>query len=786
MKGFIIYPTYRILNGKAQIMLFGRLENGDSFVTINDFKPYFWIKKDDRKKAEKILEELKIESVKITDSDFRNFDDETVSKVILTIPREVPELKKIFLDKNIVCYEADIRFSYRFMIDHNLKACMEIKAEAKKPTEEDGFFVDKIFENPELKPAEYWPQLDVLSIDIETNMKGNKIFSISLYSKKIKKVLIVKQGSFENAESFSTEKELLEAFKRIILQLDPDVITGWNLIDFDFKILKDSFKANAIPFILGRQNRECTLRLTDSFFRDSSANFPGRAIIDAIHLMKVSFLRLEDYKLNTAAKTILGEEKLITSTNRGQEIEELYEKAPQKLIDYNLKDSELVFKILEKSKVLELSIRRSILTRMQLDRVNASIASFDSLYLRELKERKIVAPSSFASESDERIKGGFVMQSKPGIYKGIILLDFKSLYPSIIRTFNIDPYTFVPQEKFRLLSEKEKSQLIEAPNKAHFRTQEGVLPILIQRLWDQRDLAKKRKDQLASQAIKILMNSFFGILANPTCRFYSLELANAITHFGQFLIKLTAKKIEEKGYEVIYSDTDSIFVNTKKDNMENAEKIGIELQNYINDFYNKYVKENYRRKTFLELEFEKAFNKFLMPRVRGSEKGAKKRYAGLIEKNGKEQIIIVGLEFVRRDWTEVSKKFQMGLLEHIFHDKPVADYTKKFVEDLKAGKMDSSLIYKKAIRKGVSEYVKTTPPHIKAARKLGREVPGIIEYVMTVNGPESIEKNPSKLDYGHYIEKQIKPIADSILSFQDQSFDDIVSKHKQTTLAGFG
>ncbi|MFH2027907.1 MAG: DNA polymerase II [Nanoarchaeota archaeon] len=783
MKGFVIYPTYRVLNGKSQVMLFGKLENGESFVTINDFMPYFWIKRKDKERCEQIIKEMGV-SITINNEDYIDFDDDKVSKVIVNIPREVPELRKIFLDKNIACYEADVRFSYRFMMDHNIKGSLDIEGNFRKPSAEDKLTVDRIYENAEVKGTEYWPKLDVLSIDIETSMDGNKIFAISLYSEKVKKVLLVKEGNYKNADCFKTEKDMLIAFKEHILSLDPDVIIGWNLIDFDFMVLKEKFKAHKIPFVLGRNDRECNLNINESFFNDSSANFPGRAIIDGIHLMKVSFIRLDDYKLNTAAKTILGDEKLLTQEHRGKEIEELYEKDPQRLVDYNLKDSVLVYDLINKANVLDLSIRRSLLTGMQLDRVNASIASLDSLYLRELKARKIVAPSVASNEREERIKGGFVMASKPGIYKGIIVLDFKSLYPSIIRTFNIDPYSFVPNEKYIHLNDDEKRSLIESPNKAHFRNELGILPDILARLWKQRDIAKKEKDQLSSQAIKILMNSFFGVLANPNCRFYSLEMANGITHFGQFLNKLTAKKIEEEGYEVIYGDTDSIFVNVK--DIKHAEKIGKELQDYINDFYNRYVEENFKRKSYLELEFEKSFEKFLMPKVRGSEVGAKKRYAGLIEKNGKKEIVIVGLEFVRRDWTEVSKQFQMGLLEHIFNDEPYEKFVRDFVNDLKTGKMDKLLVYKKSIRKGVSQYTKTTPPHIKAARILGRELPGIIEYVMTVNGPEPLEKTSSSLDYGHYIEKQIKPIADSMLSFQDRSFDDLLQNHKQMSLGSFG
>jgi len=174
-----------------------------------------------------------------------------------------------------------------------------------------------------------------------------------------------------------------------------------------------------------------------------------------------------------------------------------------------------------------------------------------------------------------------------------------------------------------------------------------------------------------------------------------------------------------------------------------------------------------------------------MPRARGSEKGAKKRYAGLINKKGKEKIEFTGLEFVRRDWTELSKKFQLELLDRIFHKKEVADFVKKFVDDLKKGKYDSLLVYRKALRKELSEYVKTPPPHVKAARLLDKIEDNVIKYVITENGPEPIQKLKSKLDYEHYITKQIKPLADSVLSFYSVNFDDLLQGNKQKTLFSY-
>jgi DNA polymerase II len=180
-----------------------------------------------------------------------------------------------------------------------------------------------------------------------------------------------------------------------------------------------------------------------------------------------------------------------------------------------------------------------------------------------------------------------------------------------------------------------------------------------------------------------------------------------------------------------------------------------------------------------------------MPKVRGSEEGAKKRYAGLLWKNGLEEMDFTGLEFVRRDWTEVSKKFQLELLEMVFHDKEVKSYVRKFVKDLLAGKYDLLLVYRKALRKDTEEYTKTTPPHVKAARMLDKITSNIIDYMMTSDGPVPLQlmekdkqsgKNQYKIDYAHYIDKQIKPLADAILYFYDTSFDDLMDGHSQKSL----
>jgi DNA polymerase-2 len=508
---------------------------------------------------------------------------------------------------------------------------------------------------------------------------------------------------------------------------------------------------------------------------------PGRQVLDGLNSIKDPYIRdapsmkkrkFQSMSLENVSQEILGEGKTIKGKERHDEITKLYENDKKKLVEYNIKDCKLAYDILEKTKILDIALERASLTGMPLNKITASIASFDSLYIREAKKKKLVSPTTFYTKKTERIRGGYVMESKPGIYHNLLVLDFKSLYPSIIKTFNIDPSSY--------LESKEKNS-IESPNKAYFKNQEGILPEILEKLHKERERAKSEKRDLSSYAIKIIMNSFFGVLASPNCRYYSLKMANAITHFGQEIIKLTAKKIEKLGYPIIYSDTDSVFVNTNL-SKEKAEKLGNKIEKDINEFYKNYVEKNFKRKSFIELEYEKLYLSFLIPKTRGTEKGSKKRYAGLIETEGKEEISIVGLEAIRGDWTEAAKEFQKKLLMLVFHKKNIKSFIRNYVEDIKSGKMDEKLIYKKSITKSLDSYVKTTPPHVKAARKLDKLESKRIEYYVTSDGPEPIQKLKHKINYDHYIEKQIKPVADSILLLLETNFSEIVQKTKQIKL----
>jgi DNA polymerase-2 len=160
--------------------------------------------------------------------------------------------------------------------------------------------------------------------------------------------------------------------------------------------------------------------------------------------------------------------------------------------------------------------------------------------------------------------------------------------------------------------------------------------------------------------------------------------------------------------------------------------------------------------------------------------GTKMRYAGLVESEGKRELIFKGLESARTDWTQLAKDFQQELYKRVFEKEEYADYIREVRDEVLAGKRDQDLIYKKRLRQSLDAYQKNVPPHAQAARLLyqrtGKKLRSgdWIAYLITLNGPEPVELLTSPIDYEHYINRQLVPVADSILYFAQESMQSIV------------
>ncbi len=628
------------------------------------------------------------------------------------------------------------------------------------------------FINPVVHSSDYKPEFKVFSLDIETGRDGS-IYSIGIYftSKDFEeKIVIMRSEEFpsgyknEYIKYYQQEKELITQFIYILNYLDPDIIIGWHVIGFDLDFIQRRGNFYNIPLKIGRDLSIPTIK--KNIHNNWMCNINGRIIIDGPPTLRGAFYTFENYKLETVANEVLGIGKDIDEKGKVDEIERRFREDKKALAHYNILDAILVTQIFNKLSIIDLVYTRAITSGLTMDRVGMSVAAFDFFMLPQIHRKGFVAPDSDDMVMTHRGSGGLVFIKEPGFYESIIVLDFKSLYPSIIRTFFIDPLSRINSKTDPLLT----------PVNIAFSRTENVLPSYISSLMNKRENAKKSGDMHLSQAIKILMNSFYGVMGTPLSRFYHPDLPDAITGSGQWFLNLTREYLEERGYNVIYGDTDSVFVQLKKDERENYDKKGKEITEEINNYLNKIVKDRFNLESLLEIEYEKHFSKFFLPGLNGQDSGAKKRYAGILSTEKGDILSFAGMEFVRSDWTILAKEFQYRLFELIFNSMEVENYIKEIVKKLLAGEFDNKLIYKKKLTKPAKTYTKIVPPQVKAALLIDPEGNSIrsIEYIMTHEGPIPLELSPGNIDYDHYIEKQLKPIADRILPFIKKDFETIV------------
>jgi DNA polymerase-2 len=407
---------------------------------------------------------------------------------------------------------------------------------------------------------------------------------------------------------------------------------------------------------------------------------------------------------------------------------------------------------------------------MMPDRVAASIASFDFVYLSELRRPGIVAPT--VRSGDARVhaaqQGGHVLEPVTGLHRNVWVFDFRSLYPSVIRTFNIDPLSYVA-------APSPGEDLIRTPGGA-FRRAPAILPRLLDELFPRRAAAIETGDKVAAHAIKILMNSFYGVLGTPACRFYNPALANSITGTGKELLLWSKQWFEDAGFRVLYGDTDSLFVESGLSDAGRAFERGAGLAAGLNRELSGHIRERWGVESRLELKLEKLYRRLFLPTARHSARGASKRYAGLRQDGDVE---FVGMEVVRSDWTALAKEVQRELYRRLFDDEPVEAYLAEVVADLRRGMLDGALVYRKQLRKAAKEYTATTPPHVAAARKSTRPPGRTISYVMTTDGAEPIDNVRHPLDREHYVHKQVKPVAEPVLAVLGLRFEQTIGDERQ-------
>ncbi len=708
-----------------------------------------------------------------------DFQQRPVLGVYCRQHRHLMNLETQLRQAGVDVFEADIRPPERYLMERFITAPVAFSGTPNG----DGPLLDA-----QMKPAPgYRPQLRLVSLDIETNARGD-LYSIALEGCGQRQVYMLGPVNGSDArvdfelDYCDSRSQLLERLNTWLALHDPDAIIGWNLVQFDLRVLHEHAQRLKVPLRLGRGGEVMGWREHGARNSHYFASAAGRLIIDGIEALRSATWSFPSFSLENVAQTLLGEGKSIDNPyQRMAEIDRMFAEDKPALARYNLKDCELVTRIFAKTELLTFLLERASVTGLPADRSGGSVAAFTHLYMPLMHRQGYVAPN-LGDQPPQASPGGFVMDSQPGLYESVLVLDYKSLYPSIIRTFLIDPLGLVEG-----LRHPDDVDSVPGFRGARFSRTRHCLPAIVERVWQGREAAKREHNQPLSQALKIIMNAFYGVLGSSGCRFFDTRLASSITMRGHEIMRTTRKLIEAQGYTVIYGDTDSTFVWLGcAHGEEEAARIGRELVQGVNQWWRDHLQQEMGLHSALELQFETHYRRFLMPTIRGAEEGSKKRYAGLVRRaDGSEEMVYKGLESVRTDWSPLARQFQQALYLRIFQRQPYQDYVRDYVRRTLAGELDDLLIYRKRLRRSLGDYQRNVPPHVRAARLADQyndlhERPrqyqngGWISYVITVSGPEPLEARTAPIDYDHYVTRQLQPVADAILPFVQDDFSTLI------------
>jgi len=828
----LIDCDYIMLEESPIIRFFGKTREGKTVtVFYSGYLPYFYVIP---KNVEETIEFLKkgfpglLVGIKEEErylSIGYHSKKTKVIRITLKDPSKIPNVREELTKNKLVekVFEADILFKNRFMADFNLHGMRWIHVNGRGANT-NIVKTNLVIEANELSEIEdqTLPQLKYMSIDVETvasseakpNPKKDQIIMIGLafsppFKDKKSLVLVAKPIKVESklVMFFSGEKEMLEEFVRIVDQYDPDILVGYNINNFDLPYLLERMTANNINKIIGRcKKKPATTKRLGLKYRNSVV---GRVVVDVYELIKEyigkGLLRLKRYGLGDVAKEMLGEGKVDISHSEivkywnGQNLE--------KLIEYNRKDAELVLRLLlEKDflgKFIEIARVCGLLLQDVLD--SGESARVENLLLREFNKEGFVFPLKPTEEEmlrrkEERLthglKGALVLEPKVGLHTNyVVYLDFKSMYPSLFVAYNICCTAICLDEK--------PEETIKTPTGVEFvspKVRVGIIPKTVKMLIEERDrvraLAKKAESEEEKKsldarqiALKYMTNAFYGYTGYIRSRIYILDIANTITACGRHLIQKTKEIVEsDKRFSVLYGDTDSIMVDTKTTDIEEAIRFGEELEKRVN----KELEGKVSMKT------EGLFKSLIIL--------SKKRYAGLLveKKNGeiKESMLMKGIETVRRDWCNLTGITLLKVLEIILKEKSPSKaltYVRETMLKLERNEIPlEDLVITKGISKPLKEY-KGIQPHVELVKKLRErspaEAPGLgdrVGYVI-VRGPQTLSERAEdpeyvrthglKIDSRYYIESQIIPPIERVFEAIGISKSELFGVGKQRVLA---
>ena len=683
------------------VHVFGRTADDETeHVRVLGFEPYFYAP------TETLDDDaLDRDVITRTEAGFESIRGDDLTKICTRTPRDVGAIRDDFDH-----YEADILFPNRLLIDKDIKSGIRVPARRL----DDGSIQ---IPHDELRPVSVEADLRVNTFDIEVDDRSGFpedgeepivcLTSHDSYRDEYVAWLYDAPGAAEGVESpssldgydpfredieievrtFDREEAMLDAFVTYVEDTDPDLFTGWNCEDFDVPYLFDRLEvlnpAADEDLSLDRLSR------IGEVWRSGwgGPDVKGRVVFDLLYAYKrTQFTELESYRLDA-----VGELELDAGKERySGDIGDLWEEEPERLLEYNVRDVELCVEIDRKQDIIAFWDEVRTFVGCKLEDAPTPGDTVDQYILHEAHNR-FALPSKGRADAEE-YEGGAVFDPITGVKENVTVLDLKSLYPMCMITINASPETKVDPETH-------DGETFEAPNGTHFRRNpDGIIREMIDTLLSEREEKKSLRNDndpgsqayeqydRQQQAVKVIMNSLYGVLGWDRFRLYDKEMGAAVTATGRDVIEHTAEAAAEIDREVIYGDTDSIMLELEHD-VSKAEAIeqSFELEAYINDSYDEFALEHLDAAHHrFQIEFEKLYRRFF-------QAGKKKRYAGhIVWKEGKDvdDIDITGFEYKRSDIAPITKQVQKRVIEMIVRGEDtddIADYLNGIIEDFETG-----------------------------------------------------------------------------------------------------
>jgi DNA polymerase delta subunit 1 len=765
-------------------------------------------------------------------------------QIHVAMPTLVPTARRV-LEHGFTCpgygnlqyqtYESNVPYVLRFMIDNEIVGCNWLECPAgawsmrRGPQQKTGrcqieldiVYTSLISHKPEGEWMKIAP-LRVLSFDIECmGRKGHfpeaekdpviqiaNTVTVHGEDKPRSKTIFVLDETTDivgvNVDVSHDERDLLAKWAKYVVESDVDVLTGYNIQNFDLPYILNRAKALNVHNRVSELGRLCGEKATmrDATFSsaafgkrtDVETSIKGRIVFDMIKYMRRNH-KFSSYTLNAVSAHFLGQQKedvhysIISDLQRGSPDDR------RRLAVYCLKDAYLPQKLMDKLYVMVNHIEMARVTGVPLDFLMSrgqQIKVLSMLY-RKCGPLNLIIPAMQRSQASNgegngvAYEGATVIEPKRGFYRApIATLDFASLYPSIMQAHNLCYSTLLQPQQVKTL---DPSTYKRTPNGYYFvksDVKKGILPEILEELLTARKAAKKdmkaAKDPLTKGvmngrqlALKVSANSVYGFTGATVGQLPCLPISSSVTAYGREMIDATKAKVEElytveNGYEanaeVIYGDTDSVMIKFGCKTVAEAIRLGEEAAPLVTDIFVNPIK----------LEFEKVYCPYLLMN--------KKRYAGLYWTRAEkfDKLDAKGIETVRRDNCGLTRQVVGTCLNKILVQNDVKgaiEYTKRTISDLLMNKVDISLlIISKSLSKDPNgeDYV-NKQAHGELAKKMHKRDPATapvvgdrVPYVMIQKGPKAkgyekaedplyVLENNLAIDTQYYLTNQLsKPL----------------------------